>query len=1519
MTKRKILSLLLTLAMAFSLLPANALAAEVTAADNEAVGYFYKQLNPQAQKIYEALSEMDFKSGTEDLALSEVVGQDPVNNYIDKGDRTLPNDFAAAKDAYDLDHSEIWYLDSSYLSLRPTKESGGTNEVWAGVGRADNYHLGGTLIEDVATKQTALDAVIDDIIAKANEAGENALSDSDKTAAMVTAVHDEITKRISYRYETDCKNGNAPYVRTIYALVTHEGVCEAYARSMQVILTKLNIPCVLIHGMQTSGTPEDHMWNAVKIDGTWYMVDATWDDPLAGNWDGTRADHINGLDGKETNKYLLVGQNKVGTNWRPSGIVSSGAFEFKYPEMSETAYTGEKITADNADIVVKYSTGSNMEDIPAGVFTVTYKGMNQAKAREAGYYFLIKMYQSYRDGTARGFDEWYYVDAALSAMGYKNQYFGDTDDGLRVYTGHCDYVELAVTTRVPKGVETWNNTPGEGNELSMHPEYGYFNGEPSEILETTGMLYNPISNYYAPPYVFTQDPGCNYQVVTGPTYRMKVKWDDLLYHPATAEDKGPIGEANQAQTTDSSGYQDRDDRADATAKPVRVKYTTVQPDRNYVGDIPSVLSKDPPYDADRDGYVDDGFIQWHYMEDQCPHSGEAGHVHDVKNGCPIDGLEFDFQPSDQWADDVTRYTFYLEGVVGSRSWKIPNFWEVTCVCPGSCPACYRSQGIDWNLWGRPMLLDNFSDLDLDKVMMEDFQGKQESLADLQDAMKIDRMNGRLMLSVEDISAGVGSREKYEDVTNALKEDKGIDTSKVLASALYEINFTRLCAKTMASPGQSMRVQIGYPAGVSYENFGESVVLKAYHFTRCDEAHEKDGKNCEVLKSELAADGDRKAHAWGTHIVSVEEIPIVPTPYGLVVMVDSFSPFEIVAMKADPDDVAGDTNILTGILTVANDENGSVSISDTGTNYKNMVKLEKDKSYTFTVTPANGYAFGTAEVSGDKLTVTDDGNNTVTVKVAEEYDGKANELINFTFVPQTVKAADEEAQRTAVAPKVCAHSDVKTTQAYVAPTCDAEGHTLGERCNDCGQVLKVSETIPALGHQYTVQVGEKTEPTCTSDGKVVMRCANCDETQTEVIPALDHQYTVQGERTEPTCTTEGKVEMKCATCEKTETEILPKVPHTYANGVCSVCGAKDPDYKPSSGGSGGSGGSDNTSSTVTNPDGSKTTTTTKPDGSKTETTKYTDGTVTEKVTKKDGSSTETTTAPDGVTGKTSADKNGVMTSAEVTVPSAAASKGLVTAPVEVKAAKDSKAAPEIDVKVSGGSAKVEIPVTGFGPGTVAVLVHEDGAEEVVRDCITGEKGIILNVEGDVTLKIVDNTMTFSDVEPVNHWATDAVEFVAARELFKGTGDGKFTPGGDMTRGMLVTVLYRLNYEPEAADGDFADVDANAYYADAVAWAEDAGVVSGYGSGKFGPNDDVTREQIVTILYRYAEKNGYLAGKTGSLTGYADAGSVSGWAADAMSWAIGTGLVKGVDDTHLAPTNNATRAEVATILMRFCESM
>lgn len=178
--------------------------------------------------------------------------------------------------------------------------------------------------------------------------------------------------------------------------------------------------------------------------------------------------------------------------------------------------------------------------------------------------------------------------------------------------------------------------------------------------------------------------------------------------------------------------------------------------------------------------------------------------------------------------------------------------------------------------------------------------------------------------------------------------------------------------------------------------------------------------------------------------------------------------------------------------------------------------------------------------------------------------------------------------------------------------------------------------------------------------------------------------------------------------------------------------------------------------------------------------------------------------------------------------------------------------------------------------------------------------------------------FNDVS-ANDWFASAVDYVTGKGMMNGTADNTFSPKANTTRGMVVTVLYRLEHQPSTSAASFTDVASGAYYANAVAWANANGIVSGYGSGKFGPNDKVTREQLAAILYRYAQYKKYDVSGAKSLDGYTDAQSVSSYAVPALQWANAAGVVTGKSGNKLDPKGNATRAEVAAMLMRFCENV
>ena len=261
------------------------------------------------------------------------------------------------------------------------------------------------------------------------------------------------------------------------------------------------------------------------------------------------------------------------------------------------------------------------------------------------------------------------------------------------------------------------------------------------------------------------------------------------------------------------------------------------------------------------------------------------------------------------------------------------------------------------------------------------------------------------------------------------------------------------------------------------------------------------------------------------------------------------------------------------------------------------------------------------------------------------------------------------------------------------------------------------------------------------------------------------------------------------------------------------------------------------------------------------------------------------------------------------------------------------------KSDNGSVSIDKTSASKG-STVTVTVKAKDGYKLDKLTITDAKGKTVDVtdkgngkfsfvmpEGKVTVTptfVADNgsqteSKSFSDVK-TGDWYADAVKYVADKGMMNGTSKTTFGPNDSTTRGMIVTVLYRLENEPSAAAASFTDVVSGQYYTDAVAWANANGIVTGYGNGKFGPNDVVTREQFAAILYRYAQYKKYdvSVGEDTNILSYADAQSISAYAIPAMQWAGGAGIVNGFNG-KLNPQNNATRAEVAAMLMRYCEKV
>mgnify|MGYP000718981458 CR=1 FL=1 len=321
----------------------------------------------------------------------------------------------------------------------------------------------------------------------------------------------------------------------------------------------------------------------------------------------------------------------------------------------------------------------------------------------------------------------------------------------------------------------------------------------------------------------------------------------------------------------------------------------------------------------------------------------------------------------------------------------------------------------------------------------------------------------------------------------------------------------------------------------------------------------------------------------------------------------------------------------------------------------------------------------------------------------------------------------------------------------------------------------------------------------------------------------------------------------------------------------------------SGGSSSGGGGGFSSTTTTKPEA-----TTKPDGTKVETT-----------TKPDGSSVTESTAPNGSTGTVKTDKDGKTEAAaklsDKAIEDAKKNGEAVKAPVEVEATRNSSTAPTVSIELpkGAGETKVEIPVSNANSGTVAVLVHPDGTEEVVKNSLPTENGIQLTVNGGATVKVVDNSKDFADTQ--NHWAKDAIDFVSARGLVNGMNETTYAPDSSTTRAQLWTILARQN------DADLSG--GNTWYEKAQNWAKAKGISDGT-----DPDAAINRAQMVTMLWRAMGQPA-----AGSAASFTDVPTDS-YYEQAVAWAVEHGITSGVGGGRFDPDAACTRAQIAAFLYR-----
>lgn len=531
------LALIMFLTAAFvGVFPENALAADQTSGKTAKASdapewnrYFYEQLTPDGKVFYEAMYQMykdgTFMTGTESFELTKgkdpLISQQTAEAYMTGAKPvSLLSVFGAARDAFYADYPDIFYVDFSALSVRATTtkdKNGTTYHIYVGKGRYDNYYTQGyTNKSQVEKAVKEYEAAVEAVVKEAEQV--KAGTGEDPVAEKIEFVHDYITENTSYKLEDACKTENIPLIRTAYgSLVKHEAVCEGYSRALKSVLDRLEIPCILVNGVyrHSDDVMELHMWTNVRVNDKWYGVDPTMDDPVPPK-SKAKAEST-GLDGYENHEYLLASDIKMSQHHSPSAVMSEADYAFEYP-MLDIEEFGVKTTEYDNGLVVKYKADGHMEDedLQAGEFHVSFRGMGYKKAAENGYYIVCRFYQRSEDSDEMEYTDWYYICPEF----YESETgdIRDTDTELFMRLPQVEYIEYGVTEVAPREMTVSGYTI---------PDSTYY-GDPFKMVAETGMLHNVTGTYKAPPYPKKCDPIMNGWLDITRTYRISAEFDDTL-------------------------------------------------------------------------------------------------------------------------------------------------------------------------------------------------------------------------------------------------------------------------------------------------------------------------------------------------------------------------------------------------------------------------------------------------------------------------------------------------------------------------------------------------------------------------------------------------------------------------------------------------------------------------------------------------------------------------------------------------------------------------------------------------------------------------------------------------------------------------------------------------------------------------------------------------------------------------------------------------------------------------------
>ena len=1450
MKAKKLIAGLLSVVMLFSLTSNFATAEATSPSAGTSTGnatYHYDLLTPLGQKIYDGMVAMSKKDDFKaGTASYDLVAEDKLDGNNLPSNTELNKAMYAARYAFYADHPEIFYVDFSKLALRTTQGQDGSKHVTIGSGRYANY------LNEGFKNQAAVEYAITEFNDRVNEIveGANAVKEplnGSLQAARIKYVHKEINENVAYRMEDSAYPGDNPDSATLKD------------KNGDVFN---NAPLL--------GTPYGVLVRKQGVCEGYARAFKTVMDRLG----------INCIQVQGAHQYS--GEVAVGHMWNyveitDSNTATSGAAKMRAARTTSGKWYAVDATLDDPEFPVEtvpeidaecktYENTFNPNELRPGTTKYGTSGFEFEKYLLAGQLTMNQEHFAAEEVVAAGdyhFDYPVLEDNDFTVTNVTNDIDGfsvktkdvyDTEMEAMVTEFQLNYLGMNVTEAKAKGIYLLWRYYEENEDGKIVPvyskvpgltDYSWFYLDP-EMYNLSETPSNKENG--TPGYVSIregQQPYVEIAATTVPPDMSTVATSGVYQ----GSESGLIAKTGKLFNANQNDY--HAPPYIKTANPTQTAIIDVS-DRYFhiTVEYDEKLKKAEGKNGNETRVV---------CLDSIGSDVSGAQYSDIKN-FKWDGdktVEFDMKFSRMYADDNVIYDIFLEGLVGETSNKAPNPICYAARQATACPCVMKRDG-NWDIFGKPTLMAS-----------DDLSTKGWTLSNGQPVS--DRLADRLTLVTTKTT-----EKQEEQMTEALEKNTSIDQTKIQSSATYNITLS-VCKAVVIPNGHKVQVRLGFPDGYGPDD--EGVTFKAYHFMRDNQGN----------------------------VTGVEEIPCVITQYGLIITCDSFSPFTIAAVEEDENASASQSKTLVVTTSDGGAASGQWDTDSEGTATPGMVTLDENGSKTLTFTPNEGYQIESITVCGETKEVSagEDGSATVTVSYNQVKDA-TNNIVNANFVAKTVAQAEEAAGQTVVEPTV----PEVTVTIPTTKSCGANG-TLSIVPTDITEVTDGVQTYQwykvAEDGTETLLEGKVNQileiPSVQDDAagnyklKVTTTVGTVSHTDSSdacevTITACTHQNTTTTTAAKAaTCTEQGNEEYvtcnACGALVRGSQKPLKTIAHNYVQDTtdttknhlkeAATCSKSAVYYE---------------SCSMCHENGTAT---------------FAAGELAEHnyvETATDSHLKSAATCISKAVYYKSCSMCGQDRMTETFEFGGVDSNNHVN--TEIRNAKEAteteagytgdKYCKDCDTLIEQGKTS---PMTGGGSGSNPGGGSSGGGS---GDNPGG---------GDKPDEPIEKPWTnpFTDVTE-GKWYYNAVRFVQENDLMVGYSNGEFGVNDDLSRSQLAQILFNKEGKPEVTGKtDFSDVSNKAWYTDAVYWAANKGIVSGYGNGKFGPNDAITREQLAVMLWNYYGSPTV----TNTELNFTDKNKISGFAMDAMRWAVDKGILSGCGNGRLEPKGLASRAQVAQVLL------